>query len=116
MLNSPLVISDRRSIGQSDLIEVDKIQPNIVEQAYYVKYRSYHKWYFMSQQTTEDLALFTTWDSVRDTNNDVAGKLTLPNISNETSKLSNFQIGHLMEPLHISQGMVQSRERVWKSA
>lgn len=39
-----------------------------------MKHRDYHKWWFMSGQTIDDLALFTTWDSAEDSNNQIAGK------------------------------------------
>lgn len=71
--NAPLVISDRRSVIPNDLIEVDKVLPDKIEKAYYVRHRPYHQWYYMSDQTRDDLALFKTWDSER--HGQIAGKL-----------------------------------------
>lgn len=36
--------------------------PDKVERAYYVKYRPYHEYFYMSKQGPEDVAFFTTWD------------------------------------------------------
>ena len=59
----PLVISDRQTVVQEDLVERDIVLPDKIVKAYFVKYRPYHKWYYMSSQTPEDVAIFTTWDS-----------------------------------------------------
>ena len=32
-----------------DLIEVDKVLSDKIEKAYYVKYRPYYQWYYMSE-------------------------------------------------------------------
>lgn len=63
--NAPLVISDRRSILQDDLIEVEKVLPDKVERNAYVKYKPYHQYYYLSNQGPEDVALFMTWDMER---------------------------------------------------
>lgn len=47
---------------QQDLMEVEKVLPDKVERAYYVKYRPYHRYFYMSNQGPDDVALFTTWD------------------------------------------------------
>ncbi|KAK4176445.1 hydroxylase/desaturase CTB9 [Triangularia setosa] len=59
---APLVIMDRRTVLQDDLIEVEKVLPDKIERGYYVKYQSYHKYFYMSDQGPENVALFTTWD------------------------------------------------------
>lgn len=61
--NAPLVITDRRTVLKEDLLEVDKVLPDKVEKAYYLLHRGHHKWYYMSHQTPEDVALFMTWSS-----------------------------------------------------
>lgn len=60
--NAPLVISDRRTVLQDDLLEVEKVLPDKVERNFYVKYKPYHKWFYMSDQGPEDVAIFTSWE------------------------------------------------------
>jgi len=60
--NAPLVITDRRSVQPDDLVEVEKIIPDKIERAYYLLHRTHTKWYYMSDQTEQDVAIFTTWD------------------------------------------------------
>lgn len=72
MKNAPLVLTDRRSVQADDLLEVDKVLPDKIEKAYYVKHKTYHKWYWFSDQTPDDLALFKTWTLSR--NGELAGK------------------------------------------
>ena len=61
--NAPLVIANRRTVLQNDLMEVEKVLPDKVERNYYVKYQPYHKYFYMSDQGPDDVAIFTTWDS-----------------------------------------------------
>ncbi|KAL6828082.1 hypothetical protein V8C40DRAFT_274522 [Trichoderma camerunense] len=60
--NAPLVISDRRTVLQDDLLEVEKVLPDKVERNFYLKYKPYHKWFYMSDQGPEDVAIFTSWE------------------------------------------------------
>ncbi|KUJ16721.1 uncharacterized protein LY89DRAFT_645599 [Mollisia scopiformis] len=60
--NAPLVLTDRRSVHKEDLIEVEKVLPDKVERAYFVKYQAYHRWYYLSEQSPKDVAMFVTWD------------------------------------------------------
>lgn len=64
--NAPLVVTDRHTVLKEDLLEVDKVLPDKVEKAYYVLHRGHHRWYYMSHQTPEDVALFMTWSSEND--------------------------------------------------
>ena len=61
--NAPLVVTDCRTVKANDLLEVDKVLPDKIEKAYYVIHRPYHKWYWMSDQTPDEPALFKTWTS-----------------------------------------------------
>lgn len=79
-----------------DLIEVDKVLPDEIEKACYLKHRSYHQWYSMSNQTKEDLALFKTWDSER--NGAIAGMLSCDECGYPNAYLL-YQVSHLMTRL-----------------
>lgn len=58
---------------QEDLVEVEKVLPDKVERAYYLKHRDYHEWFYMSDQSPDDVAIFTTWDNSK--GDDVAGTI-----------------------------------------
>ncbi|KAF1954824.1 hypothetical protein CC80DRAFT_550002 [Byssothecium circinans] len=59
----PLSLCDRRSILGEDLVRCDKIRPEYVSEGLYLKYKPYHKWYWLSSQTRDEPFLFITWDS-----------------------------------------------------
>ena len=48
---------------KSDLVEADKIHHDHLEEGYYVKYNPAHQWYWLSEQKSNEVALFVTWDS-----------------------------------------------------
>ncbi|KUJ06732.1 uncharacterized protein LY89DRAFT_692339 [Mollisia scopiformis] len=60
--NAPLAMCDRRSVLPEDVIEVDKVLPNNLEVETCIYHRPYHKWYFMSEQTPDDVWLFVQWE------------------------------------------------------
>jgi hypothetical protein len=64
VLNSPLAFCDRRTIEHSDVILVDKVLPITVEEETRLFFKKHHKWYWRSQQSSEELALFVEWDSL----------------------------------------------------
>ncbi|KAK1834718.1 hypothetical protein QBC39DRAFT_342660 [Podospora conica] len=57
-----LGVCDRRSVRPEDVLEVDKVLPNNVELETYIYHRPHHKWYYMSEQTPEDVLLFVQWE------------------------------------------------------
>jgi hypothetical protein len=59
----PLALCDRRTVPKSDLVEADKIHHDHLEEGYYVKYNPAHQWYWLSEQKSNEVALFVTWDS-----------------------------------------------------
>jgi len=59
----PLALCDRRSVPKSDLVEADKVHEDHLEEGYYVKYNPVHQWYWLSQQRSDEVAMFVTWDS-----------------------------------------------------
>jgi hypothetical protein len=60
--NAPLAVCDRRSVKESDAILVDKVLPNNVEEETCILPKDYHKWYYMSKQTPEEVVLFIQWE------------------------------------------------------
>ncbi|KAL2131081.1 hypothetical protein VTI74DRAFT_5577 [Chaetomium olivicolor] len=61
--NTPLLFCDRRTVAKQDLIEVDKVLPDKVEKSYFLFYRDYHRWYSLSGQRSDEVAVFPTWTS-----------------------------------------------------
>ncbi|RFU26345.1 hypothetical protein B7463_g9993, partial [Scytalidium lignicola] len=59
--NAPLVLCDRRSVKNEDIVEADKVLPDKVERGAFVFYRSEHQWYYLPDQTPDELTLFTVW-------------------------------------------------------
>jgi hypothetical protein len=60
--NAPLLLADRRSVSKHDLIEADQIWPDKVNQTDYIYHRQNHKWYWLSNQTPDEIVLFATWN------------------------------------------------------
>lgn len=60
--NAPLAVCDRRSVKETDAILVDKVLPNNVEEETCIRSQDYHKWYYLSKQTPDELILFVQWE------------------------------------------------------
>ncbi|KAK4221670.1 hydroxylase/desaturase CTB9 [Podospora fimiseda] len=60
--NAPLILTDRRTILQDDLMEVERVLPDQIQRAYYLKHQPYHRYFYMSDQGPDEVALFTSWD------------------------------------------------------
>lgn len=59
----PLVCCDVRTVDESDLDIVQKVMDETVEESMYLKRRDGHQWYWMSNQTRDDVLVMTVWDS-----------------------------------------------------
>lgn len=59
---APLAFCDPRSVRTEDIVEVDKVSPQLIEMGYFLKYRPYHRWYWMPQQKSDEPVLFVSWD------------------------------------------------------
>ncbi|KAG5820385.1 hypothetical protein H9Q74_000615 [Fusarium xylarioides] len=59
---APLILADRRTVKRTDVFEVQKVLPDKLEKANYLNHEPYQKWYYMSDQSPEDVAIFTTWE------------------------------------------------------
>ncbi|EHK20636.1 uncharacterized protein TRIVIDRAFT_223951 [Trichoderma virens Gv29-8] len=68
----PLVCCDVRTVDESDLDIVQKVMDNTVEESMYLKRREQHQWYWMSDQTRDDVLVMTVWDSRRPLSKSVA--------------------------------------------
>jgi len=62
-MNWPLVLVDGRTMCYDDLHEVDLIRRNYVGSTMYAKWREGYKWYFLDDQTPEEVCLFKNFDS-----------------------------------------------------
>ncbi|KAH6718667.1 hypothetical protein BKA61DRAFT_473338 [Leptodontidium sp. MPI-SDFR-AT-0119] len=61
----PLVYCDTWTVTDSDLDIVQKVMNDTVEESMYLKPRKEHQWYWMSNQTRDDVVIMTVWDSKR---------------------------------------------------
>jgi hypothetical protein len=61
--DAPLVLCDKRSVNGDELLGEDKVHVDFVEEGQYMKYRSTQKWYWLSEQTRDEVTVFVTWDS-----------------------------------------------------
>jgi len=59
----PLVCCDTRTVADSDLDVVQKVMDDTVEESMYLKRRKQHQWYWMSNQSRNDVLVMTVWDS-----------------------------------------------------
>ena len=59
----PLVCCDTRTVTDSDLDVVQKVMDETVEESMYLKRQKQHQWYWMSNQTRNDVTVMTVWDS-----------------------------------------------------
>ena len=59
----PLVCCDVRTVEDDDLDIVQKVMDDTVEESMYLKRREGHQWYWMSDQTRDDVTVMTVWDS-----------------------------------------------------
>lgn len=64
--DSPLALCDRRSVASSDMVECDKIHDGHVGEGLYLKHRPEHRWYWLPNQTSDEVLMFITWDSKED--------------------------------------------------
>lgn len=59
----PLVLCDTQTLEDSDWDVVQKILDKSVEESMYLKRQQRHQWYWMSDQTKDDVIVMTIWDS-----------------------------------------------------
>ncbi|KAF5236254.1 hypothetical protein FAUST_6602 [Fusarium austroamericanum] len=59
----PLAICDPRSIDTMDLLSADRVTPDFAVELYYLKHNANQKWYWLSNQTLDEITLFVNYDS-----------------------------------------------------
>jgi len=65
VVDRPLCLCDGNTVKSSDLVNVDIIMGNIEREVINVLHHKDQKWYYLSQQGTEELWLFKTFDTDR---------------------------------------------------
>lgn len=61
--NEPLAVCDTQTILDSDWEVIEKILDEAVEESMYLKRRERHRWYWMENQTRDDVLVLSVWDS-----------------------------------------------------
>ncbi|KAK0642961.1 hypothetical protein B0T16DRAFT_174494 [Cercophora newfieldiana] len=59
----PMAFCDVRSVLEDDWEQVDKVFGDWVEESMYLKHNPAHKWYWLSNQTADEVIAFAIWDS-----------------------------------------------------
>ena len=60
--DTPLAICDCRSLLINELLPCDKVIEDYVDESYFLRYRLGHRWYWLSDQTCDEVAVFVIWD------------------------------------------------------
>ena len=61
--NEPLAVCDTQTLKNSDWEVIEKILDEAVEESMYLKRRDRHAWYWMKEQTKDDVLVLSVWDS-----------------------------------------------------
>ncbi|KAL7280146.1 hypothetical protein PYCCODRAFT_1359188 [Trametes coccinea BRFM310] len=64
--HKPLAVSDWRYLDQNDLVPVRFIYPHREGSTYSVRYNPNHRWYYLSNQTPDEVTLIKCYDSEED--------------------------------------------------
>jgi len=64
--DSPLAVTDARSLGAEDLVATDLIYPDRTGEIYYVKHNPEHKWFYAPAMRNDEVILIKCYDSVAD--------------------------------------------------
>jgi len=64
--DSPLAVSDARSVANQDLIATDLVYPNRTGEIYYVKFNPAHKWFYAPAMRDDEVMLIKCYDSLDD--------------------------------------------------
>jgi hypothetical protein len=66
VLDSPLALCDAQSFGDGDLIASDLVYPHLRGETSSVEFRPDHRWYYLSEMQTDEVALIRIHDSAAD--------------------------------------------------
>jgi hypothetical protein len=64
--DSPLAVTDARSVAQHDLVATDLVYPDRLGEIYYVKFNPEHKWFYAPAMRNDEVMLIKCYDSVED--------------------------------------------------
>jgi hypothetical protein len=64
--DSPLAVTDARSVHDQDLVATDLIYPDRTGEVYYVKFNPEHKWFYAPAMRDDEIMLIKCYDSVDD--------------------------------------------------
>ncbi|KAI0662216.1 hypothetical protein C8Q70DRAFT_909721 [Cubamyces menziesii] len=64
--HKPLAVSDWRYLDENDLVSVRFIYPHREGSTYSVRYNPNHRWYYLSNQTPDEVTLIKCYDSEED--------------------------------------------------
>ncbi|KAL6837240.1 hypothetical protein V8C40DRAFT_260264 [Trichoderma camerunense] len=60
---SPLAFCDTRTLHESDLVPADRVSPEYAGEIYYVRPSTKQRWYWLSEMTPDEIAVFVSFDS-----------------------------------------------------
>jgi hypothetical protein len=64
--DSPLAVTDARSVAQHDLVATDLVYPDRMGEIYYVKFNPEHRWFYAPAMRSDEVMLIKCYDSVAD--------------------------------------------------
>jgi len=64
--DSPLAVSDARTVADADLVATDLVYPDRLGEIYYVKYNPDHKWFYAPAMRDDEVLLIKCYDSLDD--------------------------------------------------
>lgn len=64
--DSPLAVSDARSVDDNDLVATDLVYPDRIGEIYYVKFNPRHRWFYAPAMRDEEIMLIKCYDSAAD--------------------------------------------------
>lgn len=59
----PLALCDYTSVDRADLVEVDEVHREDILESHGVQYNPSQEWYFLSDQTEDEILIFKAADS-----------------------------------------------------
>ena len=59
----PLTFCAANTVAESDLVPVDRYNPEFVLELHYLKYAEHQKWWWVKEQRPEEIAVFCQFDS-----------------------------------------------------
>lgn len=63
VVDEALALCDRRTVTHDDWVTLDKVHTRWIEESMYMKHRDSHQWYYLSNQTRDEVTAMLIWDS-----------------------------------------------------